>query len=153
LFVAATALLVRSNLLWSRAIETLEQAPGIVVISADRGWRSLRLTGLRDPLAADPSALLAARGLDTSAIEARWEPYVSMQAPLVLERARRLLAAPSGVTLAMSGDTLEARGGASRRWRERTSAIGSMLPGLSHVDLSGVADAAPGELDSAARQA
>src|SRR5690606_28715555 len=95
----------------------------------------------------------AARGLDTSAIEARWEPYVSMQAPLVLERARRLLAAPAGVALAMSGDTLEARGGASRRWRERTAAIGAMLPGLSHVDLSGVADVAPEELDSAARQA
>ena len=153
LLVVAAVLLVRSNQRWSRAIETLEQAPGIVVTSADRGWNRLRLTGLRDPLAADPSSLLAARGLDTSAIEAQWESYVSTQPPLVLERARRLLAAPAGVALAMSGDTLVVRGEAARRWRERAPAIASTLPGVSHVDLSGVADGVPGELDSLTRQA
>ena len=146
-------MLVWSNLRWSRAIATLEQAPGIVIVDADRGWNSLRLTGLRDPLSANPSALLAARGLDTSAIEAHWEPYVSAQPQIVLERARRLLAAPAGVSLAVTGDTLVVRGRASRDWRERNSALASTLPGVSHVDMSEIADAFPGELDSLVRQA
>lgn len=145
--------LVRSNQRWSRAVSILEQAPGIVVVSADRNLGGWRFTGLRDPLAGNPSALLAAAGFDTSSIEERWESYVSTQPSLVLARAHRLLSAPHGVRFTLEADTLVVRGQASRRWRERTAAIAPTLPGVSHADLSGVTDAVPAELDSLIRQA
>ena len=145
--------LVRSNQRWSNAVATLEQEPGIVLVRADRGLGGWRFAGLRDPLAANPAALLAGLGADTASIDARWEPYVSTQPPLVLERARRVLVAPSTVTLTLTGDTLVARGQAPRRWRERATTIATAMPGVTSVDLSGVTDAVPAELETLRREA
>jgi OOP family OmpA-OmpF porin len=144
-------LLVRSNQRWSRAVAALERQPGIVLVRADRGLGGWRFTGLRDPLAVSPAALLAGVGADTASIDARWEPYVSTQPQMVLARARRILAPPSTVALTLTGDTLIARGRATRTWRERTTTFATTLPGVAYADLSGVADAVPAELDSLRR--
>ncbi|HSJ62942.1 MAG TPA: hypothetical protein VK922_03440, partial [Gemmatimonadaceae bacterium] len=136
---AIATFVVGSNLRWSRAVASLEQEPGIVVVKAERDWGRWRFTGLRDPLAAQPSALLAAAGADTTDVEGRWEPYVSMQPPLVLARARRILDVPAGVSLSLSGDTLVASGAATRQWLDRASALAASLPGVGAFDPTGVA--------------
>jgi OOP family OmpA-OmpF porin len=146
-------LLVRSNQRWSRAVAALEQEPGIVLVNADRGWGSWRFSGLRDPLAASPAALLAGLGADTTSVDGRWEPYVSTQPPLVLERARRLLAPPAAVGLTLSGDTLVMSGQASRRWRDRAAMIAPTLPGVTFVDLEGIADEIPAAIETLRREA
>jgi outer membrane protein OmpA-like peptidoglycan-associated protein len=146
-----TALFVRSNQRWSRAVATLEQEPGIVLVRADRGWGGWRFSGLRDPLAASPAALLARVGADTTSVDARWEPYVSTQPSLVLERARRILSPPSAVALTLVGDTLVARGRAPRSWRERAMTIASTMPGVAHADLSGLTETISPELEALRR--
>jgi outer membrane protein OmpA-like peptidoglycan-associated protein len=145
---AIATLVVQSNRRWSRAIASLEQEPGIVVVKAERDWGRWRFAGLRDPLAAHPSALLAAAGADTADVEGRWEPYVSMQPPLVLTRARRLLDVPPGVSLDLSGDTLAASGAATRQWLDRASALAASLPGVGAFDLTGVAPVLSEALES-----
>jgi OOP family OmpA-OmpF porin len=153
LLALGAAWLVRSNLRWSRAVAALEQEPGIVLVRADRGLGGWKLSGLRDPLATSPAALLDGAGADTASVQARWEPYVSTQPPLVLERARRILGAPAAVALSLTGDTLVLRGEAARRWRDRAATIAATLPGVAHADLSGMVDAPPPELLDLARQA
>ena len=75
-----------------------------------------RFAGLRDPLAPEPAALLAGLGADTGRVDQRWEPYLSLRPEMVLARARRSLRPPSGVTLSLAGDTVQAEGMAPLGW-------------------------------------
>ena len=109
-------LILRSRLRWNAAVARLQAEPGIVVTGAERGWRTWKLAGLRDPLAPEPAALLAALGADTGRVEQRWEPYLSLRPEMVLARSRRALQPPPGLTLSLAGDTLRAGGAAPLAW-------------------------------------
>ena len=109
-------LALRARLRWDRAVARLRSEPGIVLTQAERDGGRWRFAGLRDPLAPDPAVLLAGLGVDTGRVEQRWEPYLSLRPELVLARARRSLAPPAGVKLALTGDTLRATGSAPLDW-------------------------------------
>jgi len=141
---------------WQRAVSRLETEPGIVLVHAERGWRRWRLSGLRDPLAARPAVLLAASGVDTARVDGRWQPYVSLDSTMVLDRARRQLAAPPAVALALRGDTLRARGVAPFSWVADMITLRVFPPGVSHLDLTGLAleltDAMRADIESVQRR-
>jgi OOP family OmpA-OmpF porin len=139
-------LLLRERLRWDRAVTRLRSEPGIVITRAERGGGRWRFAGLRDPLAPEPAALLADIGIDTARIEQRWEPYLSLQPSLVLARARRSLASPEGVTLALSADTLRASGTAPLDWVASVRRNAGLLPGVSALDLSDVTPQTPAAL-------
>jgi outer membrane protein OmpA-like peptidoglycan-associated protein len=88
-------LIVRADRAWNSALARLQAEPGIVVLSAERGVGGWRIAGLRDPLAANPAAVLASAGVDTSRVAARWEPYLSGHPRFVEPRLR----APAGELL------------------------------------------------------
>ena len=79
----------------------LEAEPGIVVIRSERDGGKWHLTGMRDPLARNPSLLLASRGVDTNDVVARWEPYVSTEPALLLD--------PSNTTSRLSSELAAVR--------------------------------------------
>jgi outer membrane protein OmpA-like peptidoglycan-associated protein len=135
----------RSHRRWNAAVDRLRAEPGIVLVRADRDGGRWSFGGLRDPLAADPSALLAATGVDTAGVDQRWERYLSLQPAMVLARARAALHPPAGVTLALSGDTLRLRGAAPLRWLA-TAARAGLPPGVAALDLGGVTPDIPPEL-------
>lgn len=142
---------MRSEQRWQRAVELLEAEPGIVVTEAEREDGRWSFAGLRDPLAPEPAALLAAAGTDTSKVRWSWEPYLSLRPELVLARARRSLAPPNGVNFALAGDTLRARGSAPLRWLATASGIASLPAGIAALDLRGVEPIVPPELASLER--
>jgi len=76
--VTLTAVRVRDNSRWTRYVDRLRSEPGIVVIGEQRHWLSYAVTGLRDPLAADPRLLLAGSNLPERRVVERWEPYQSL---------------------------------------------------------------------------
>ncbi len=78
LIATGVFVLARRESRWDKLVERLRSEPGIVLTSAEQSWGSYRLTGLRDPLAADPDKLIRASGLDSAKVAARWEPYVSL---------------------------------------------------------------------------
>ncbi|MGH7627892.1 MAG: OmpA family protein, partial [Gemmatimonadales bacterium] len=131
-------LVLRSNREWTRALTRLRSEPGIVLVRAEREGGRWHLSGLRDPLAADPARLLAEAGVDTLRVVGQWEPYLSFQPDLVIARARRSLAPPPSVTLALVGDTVQARGAAPLAWVARAAGGVALPPGTSALDLSGV---------------
>jgi outer membrane protein OmpA-like peptidoglycan-associated protein len=137
----------RSHRRWTRAVAQLRSEPGVVLVRAERGSR-WSFTGLRDPMAADPSALLAAAGVDTASVEQHWERYLSLQPQLVLARARAALSPPAGVTLVLAGDTLRVGGSASLRWLATTARAAGLPAGVAALDLSGVTPDLPPELAS-----
>ncbi len=126
---------IRSSRRWDAAVSRLRAEPGLVVVSAERSSGRWRLSGLRDPLAADPRTVLAAMGVDTATVDGQFAPFLSLQPDLVTARARRFLKAPESVTLSLRGDTLVARGTAPVAWNP---AAGGTPVGVERVDWSGV---------------
>ena len=144
-------LAIRSSRRWARAVSALESQPGIVLTRAERGGGRWRFAGLRDPLARDPAAILADVVGDTSSVEQRWEPYLSLQPEMVLARARRSLAPPASVALTLASDTLRLRGSAGLPW-VIAAGRASLPPGLTALDLSGVTPEIPAGLAELVRQ-
>jgi outer membrane protein OmpA-like peptidoglycan-associated protein len=143
---------VRSEQRWERAVARLESEPGIVLTRAERDDGRWRFAGLRDPLAPAPSVLLAGVAVDTTRVEQRWEPYLSLRPEMVLARARRSLAPPSSVALALVGDTLRLRGPAPLPWVASTARLASFPPGVAALDLSGVVPETPAALAGLERE-
>jgi OOP family OmpA-OmpF porin len=75
--VALLAVRVVDQRHWSAYLDRLNAEPGIVVTAANLGIRTHTISGLRDPLAADPTRLLQGTGVSSERVRARWEPYLS----------------------------------------------------------------------------
>ena len=137
LAVAVLAVLsYRSTARWDRATTLLGAEPGIVLLEANRGWRRSTVSGLRDPLAAEPATVLADTGVDLARLDERWRPYLSLEPVIVERRGRRLLRPPATVTVAIADGALQAHGTASPAWLAHATA--TTVPGVDAVDVSGV---------------
>jgi OOP family OmpA-OmpF porin len=131
---------------FTTAVGRLEAEPGIQVVDARRGGGKWHFRGLKDPLAAEPRLILAGIGADTGNIEARWEPYLSLEPSLVVARATQALAVPSGVKLRLGHDTLFAEGKAPLAWAARVVSLPLMPPGVATLELSHLEVALPADL-------
>ena len=151
LLVVLAALWIRSTVRWNRAVATLENEPGIVLVEVERGMFGSRLAALVDPLAADPSRLLLDARVDTSRVEVRWEPYLSFDPAVVAARARRALNAPAGVVLELVADTLQATGTATLDWISSAASMVGAVPGVASFDFSALAGTLPARLSESKR--
>lgn len=133
---------------WSSAVSRLEQEPGLVLIRSERSGGRWQVTGLRDPLAADPARVLATMGIDSTDVVARWRPYISTEPALLLARARQSLAPPAGVTLGLTGDTIVATGRAPSTWVNRAQTLAPALTGIGAADFSRVEPGLPSDMES-----
>lgn len=78
---------------WRRAVRAMEAEPGFVVIDASRSWRRWNFRGMKDPMARDPRAVLAAVGSTPPTIAGQWKPYISLDSAIVVARARQTFVA------------------------------------------------------------
>ncbi len=77
-----------SILRWESYMDALQRQPGIVVTSVRKQDGKHFVAGLRDPMAADPVALLEGTGVDPANVQFHWELYHSLQP--AFEAARQL---------------------------------------------------------------
>ncbi len=129
---------IRDGMRWARYLDRLKTEEGLVITSARRSGGRHYVTGLRDPLAADPDKISVEMGLNSGDLIGRWEPYQSLQPKFVLERANRLLQPPETVSLRMSGSSITASGVAPRDWIREANMLAGALPGLSLFDAGGL---------------
>lgn len=122
---------------WNTAVAAIESRPGFVVTRAEWNWRRSALEGLRDPLAEHPDAVLRAVNIDPADTVAVWKPFLSLEPEMILARARRVLAPPAGVDLALDGDVLELRGAVPPAWAARTRQAAVQLPGIREIRFEG----------------
>ncbi|HSB08354.1 MAG TPA: OmpA family protein [Blastocatellia bacterium] len=145
---------IRQSRRWNDYLSRLNAEPGLVVVSADKRGGKYHITGLRDPLAADPASLLPASKIDPQDVVARWEPYQASGPDFVLARMTRLLEPPPSVSLSVQDGALVATGSASHEWIAAARKVTQMMPSVTRfadenlVDL----DLARNEIDSLARQ-
>jgi len=114
--------------------ELLEQRP------FERQHGRYEIRGLRDPLAAEPQALLSSAGLEPRDAEFHWAPYYAMDDAILEKRASALLHPPSGVNLKVTDGVLRPEGEASTIWEAEVRNRAPLLPGIRSVDFSQLTD-------------
>src|SRR5262249_56415394 len=72
--------------LWQGYLERLQAQSGIVIGEAGKRDGKYVVSGLRDPLAVDPRALLGEAGIDPAPVGAPFQPHHAPHPPSVLER-------------------------------------------------------------------
>ena len=104
----------------ARLAAVLADTPGYYVGRIERDGDAYRVYGLRDPLAPALAEVAARAGLAPASLRSELRPYRALDEAIQLERARRLLGAGPGVSVALVDDTLVVSGRASA---ERIAAI------------------------------
>ena len=123
-----------------RALAELDAAPGITVTQARRAGSHLAVTGLRDPLSPDPDSILADNGIRLPRVTARWDTYRSLDAPMVLARARQQLEPPAGVELAYGDGLLAITGRAPHAWLAGVVPLRRFIAGVDSIGLAAFQD-------------
>jgi outer membrane protein OmpA-like peptidoglycan-associated protein len=121
---------VQSNRRWAAYFEKLSADPGIVIIEAGKRDGKYFVSGLRDPLATDPSVLLKEAELDPQKIIFRWEPYYALNDRFILMRARQRLKPPETVLLKLEDGVLTAEGSAPHQWIRELRRHLPAIPGI-----------------------
>jgi OOP family OmpA-OmpF porin len=118
-----------------RAVTLLEGTPGLVLTEVEPRPGRLMVSGLRDPLASEPAAVIAPVGLDPASISMHWRPYESAEPELALARAHARLEPPQQVSLQLvDGDRLVAAGVAPDAWIARATLLAPTVPGIAGLD-------------------
>jgi outer membrane protein OmpA-like peptidoglycan-associated protein len=120
---------------WEQMTETLGSQPGLTVTSFGRDHGKFVIRGLRDPLAADPSQIMANAGLDPARAEFHWSAYYALDDALVQKRAVAALAPPSEVSLVVKDGVLRVEGSPTAKWLADVRSRGLLIPGIRALDL------------------
>ncbi len=119
----------------SNYVTRLQQEPGLVIVDSNLNNRKVIISGMRDPLAADPLTLTEGTSINPEKIVATWEPYLSFHPKLVEARAAQRLKPPNTVSLEVNGkNTLVATGVANQNWIEQFPQQALQIPGVMQVN-------------------
>jgi OOP family OmpA-OmpF porin len=123
----------------------------VVTGTGTRGGRYF-VTGLRDPLAADPVKMLEGSKLPPEKVTSNWKPYYALAPQFVAARARYVLEPPDTVKFEAREGTLVAAGSAPNRWIEEARARSRAIPGITRYDDSALTDKDAADLQSLSRR-
>ena len=121
-------------------VEILKNEPGYVITDATVRDGLLVVRGLRDPLAKTADALLALSNLGSNEVVHKFEPYQSLQADYVAQRALTILDPPPTVSMEVVEQVLVVSGSASESWRSRLSTLAPLMGGITAYDDSALED-------------
>ncbi len=129
---------------WQAYVSRLEAQPGIIVAQQTARGGHFYISGLRDPLAADPQALLSGTEVDPARVHSQWQFYQSLDPKFVLKRLIASLTPPKSVRLSIVEDRIVAEGEAPDTWIDRARAAARQLSaGGPAFDISKVRDVSP----------
>ncbi|ULJ71156.1 OmpA family protein [Rhizobium gallicum] len=129
---------------WQAYVSRLEAQPGIIVAEQKVRDGQFYISGLRDPLGADPQSLLSGTHVDPARVHSQWQFYQSLEPEFVLKRLTASLAPPDTVRLSIVKDRIVAEGEAPANWINRARAAARQLSaGGPEFDISKVRDVSP----------
>lgn len=123
---------IRDSRRWATYLEKLNAEPGITVVTTQKRQGKYFISGLRDPLAADPIGMMKQAKLNPDAVNSRWEPYLSLESKLIEKRAIELLQPPKTVSLRVDENRiLSATGYAPHEWIVETRERARFISGIT----------------------
>ncbi|WP_245440730.1 OmpA family protein [Mesorhizobium sanjuanii] len=129
---------------WQAYVSRLGTQPGIIVAQQTARSGHFYISGLRDPLAADPQSLLSGAQVDPTRVHSDWQFYQSLEPEFVLKRLMASLTPPKSVRLSIVGDRIVAEGEAPDTWIDRARAAARQLSAGGPVfDISKIRDVSP----------
>ncbi len=135
---------------WQDYLSRLRAQPGIVVAEAGEENGIFTVSGLRDPLAADPAQVLRDTDVNPERVVSRWQPYQSLEPQFVLRRLEASLRPPPSVKLLLVDDRIVASGAATPVWIARARTAAQLLPAGGPVfdvsEVRNIAETTLGEL-------
>jgi len=131
---------IRNNRRWASYLDKLKAESGIVVTAAKKRHGKYFISGLRDPLAAEPTEILKGTKLNPKKIVCELEPYQALNPEFILIRAVALLVPPETVTLNVENGVLHATGTASHRWIVETKKLVRAIPGITQFQEDNLVD-------------
>lgn len=143
---------VRAERRRQRALDLIGSEPGLVLLEVADGADGTIVRGLRDPLAREPSAILADHDEALADLRFEWTPFYSLEPELVGQRARERLSPPEGVRLSLEDGVLSLAGQAPGPWVRSARTTARQLPGVLEVNDSGLVDLDERELRFLSRE-
>ncbi len=118
---------------WNSFVSALDAQPGIVVTGSERRNGNYIVRGLKDPLAKEPAVILANTNINAENVIFELEPYQAMFPEFAMQRIKKVLIPPNGVTLELDGTVLRITGAKSKSWKEDADRLARQFPEVSHV--------------------
>ncbi len=121
---------------WERRLAILKDQKGVIVVSVQKADKQYRIIGLKDPLVSDPLQVLSRD--EQGDIQAQWQFFYSLDPAFIFQRAQKILAPPSAISLTLDQNTIVARGEASQKWINIFQNRAVSIPGIDSLDLDDV---------------
>ncbi len=112
---------------WQYYVSRLEAQPGIIVAQQTERGGHFYISGLRDPLAADPQVLLHGTQVDPARVHSQWQFYQSLDPKFVVKRLVASLTPPKSVMLSIIQGRIVVVGEAPANWINRARAAAEQL--------------------------
>ncbi|MGE0887147.1 MAG: OmpA family protein [Blastocatellales bacterium] len=126
---------------WNAYLDRLKSEPGIVVAETGKQNGKRFVSGLRDPMAADPVTILRRETpIDPASVVFKWEPYQALEPRFIQERASNILDLPATVDLKFDNGVLKANGTAPHDWIAEARRLSRVLPGVTSFDEENLID-------------
>ncbi len=134
LLLIATFFATQSYQRWQDFLGRLRAEPGIAITDAKHHWfKRSRIEGLRDPLAAEGTAVAKQSGLDPQRIRFNWKDYLALDPVSVRRRFAERFGYAKGTKVAIEGTTAVISGNAPFEWIEPIRRNGTQVPGVTAV--------------------
>ncbi|RWC33619.1 MAG: OmpA family protein [Mesorhizobium sp.] len=112
---------------WQYYVSRLEAQAGIIVAQQTARGGHFYISGLRDPLAADPQTLLSGTEVDPARVHSQWQFYQSLDPKFVVKRLTASLTPPKSVQLSIIQGRIVVVGEAPAGWINRAQAAAEQL--------------------------
>lgn len=143
----------RAHRRWANYLEKLQAEPGIVITEAQKRRGKYFISGLRDPLAADPLKILQATEIDPKTVVSKWGAYLSLEPEAIALRAKKVLQPPKTVNLSVDeSGILYASGTADRRWILEATKLAQTIPGVAKLEPKNLFEIDIKELNKSVKQ-
>ena len=127
------------ELRWSKAVDSLAQTPGYVILSHQVDG-TYQVEGLRDPLAAPPEPILAQHLIDPEKIDMTWRNFQSFDKEFIIQRIQHTLQPAANVIITMDDQSrVVFSGEAPHQWINRLQQTPPILFGVQGFELSDLA--------------
>jgi OOP family OmpA-OmpF porin len=128
---------VDTKLRFKQFIEAVKTEPGIMVNKTFSQNGKRVVTGLKDPVANNPYSYSERYGFDTSTLELRFKPFISLEYPIILKRVRKVFGnTPAEVLL--QEDTLYVTTAFPKQTADSVKNQLLIIPGINHVKFTNI---------------